>query len=193
VFFPKAGHDTYRGRTPKDTPKWAHDYMNAKLQLKFGWNVRDGVSVSTRFAQARGYGTVHIFFPVNGFKWAWIKGVKDVFQFIDDQLGVIDMQKFNDGYKANDEWNAQFGPEDSRGNFKMTKSTTPYREAGLDAVLDEVVERYTDKPWMGHEGEILFNTKKYYMLNIGLLGQETAKEVFDDLDIFKKMDFSLIT
>jgi len=187
VFFPKTGHDTHRGRNPKDTPKWAHDYLNAKLQLKFGWNVRDGVSVSTQHRQADSYGTVHVFFPVNGFKWAYIKSISDMFTFIDDSLGVIDTRKFNQGYEKYDEWNEKFGSDDSRGNFKMTKSTTPYREAGLDDVLDEVVEKYTDKPWTGHVGEVLFNTKKYYMLNLGLLDVQPSLNVFKELDIFQKV------
>lgn len=182
VFFPKVGHDT--GRNPKDTPKWAHDYMNDKLQSKFGWKVRDGVSVSTQHRQAVAYGTVHVFFPVNGFKWAYIKDVKDVFQFIDDNIGVIDTRKFNSGYEGYDAWNEKFGPDDSRGNFKLTKSTSPYREAGLDDVLDEVVEKYTDKPWKGHVGEVLFDTKKYYMLNLGFLDDE-AVDLFKELDIFQ--------
>ncbi len=189
VFFPKTGH---KKRNPKDTPRWAHDYLNAKLQLKFGWNVRDGVSVSTQHRQASAYGTVHVIFPVNGFKWAYLQKIEDMFTFIDDHMYNIEM----DNFKADPEaWKEKMKGY-SHGNFKQVETTSPYRAAGLDAVLDEVVNRYTDKPWKGHVGEVLFNTKKYYLLNLGLADQFTTggvltsdgvADLFAKLDIFQKV------
>ena len=73
------------------------------------------------------------------------------------------------------------------GNFKKITSKSPYREAGLDKILMDVVNEYTNEKWNIHSGEILFNCKKYYLINAQII-----KDVSDELEIFQNMDFSLI-
>ena len=168
-------------RRPKDTPLWAHEYMNKGLTKKFGWPVRDGISVSVKYMQARAYGETYFFFPTNGFKWAYVKGVQDVFQFIDDEIGMIDNRKYQAGgaeewKKWNDELDAG---NHAHGNFKMIKKDSPYRTEGLDDVLDTVINMYTAGPWNRANGEVLFNTKKYFMLNT-----KYAQNVSDKLGIW---------
>ena len=175
-------------RRPKDTPLWAHEYMNDKLTKKFGWPVRDGLSVTVKVDQARAYGNTYFFFPTNGYKWAYIIGVGDAFQYIDDHISMIDLEKFQTGPEDEwKKWNDELDAGDhAHGNFKKTKKDSPYRAAGLDAALDKVIDQYTDAPWNRANGEILFNTKKYY-----LVSTRYAEAISETLDIWPKVNFKL--
>lgn len=148
-------------RKPKDTPQWAHDYLNTGLKKKFGWSVRNGLSSSTVLGQAIGYGTVFIVFPENGFKHAFLPNIKDMWIYLDWQMIELTtkgphaselIQKLKDG-------------DHSIGNLKKVKANSPYREAGLDETLDDIIKLYTDKSWKTHEGEVLINSKYYWMVN----------------------------
>ena len=168
-------------RRPKDTPLWAHEYMNKGLIKKFGWPGRDGISVTGKYMQALAYGNTYFFFPTDGFKWVYVKGVRDIFQYIDDAIMVIQLDKSHLSGDAKLEWYEKMEGHD-HGNFKMTKKDSPYRDEGLDDVLDKVIDKYTDQPWNRANGEILFNTKKYFMVNT-----QFAKEIGEELDIWSNL------
>jgi len=81
IFLTKTPRDD---RRPKDTAESIHDYMNKLYKKKFGWEVRNGISVSTSYGQADAYGNVHVFFPADGFKYVWHP---DIYDFTNDFAG----------------------------------------------------------------------------------------------------------
>jgi hypothetical protein len=161
------------GRDPKDTPKVIHDYLNAGMKKKIGWNVRDGVPVSTDWEQSKNYGDPQIFFPFNGFKWAYVKSSRDVFITLDDMV-----------------YNAL-----TKGLKRITALDIK-KEEWLRNEMDRIIANTTNKPWTkGHHGEIFFNVKQYYLYDPRYIGFTLDKHdepvdgndrLFDDLGIFPR-------
>jgi hypothetical protein len=79
TFLKKTPH---KNRRPLSTNLAVHMYMNEYLKKKFGWPVRNGVSVSSDANQAEAYGHIHMFIPANGFKYAWNPYVHDLYNEI---------------------------------------------------------------------------------------------------------------
>ncbi len=102
----KKGHLT--SRRPKDTPLWLHEYVNNKLTEIAGWPVRNGVSTTTDPWQASSYGTVHLFFPIGKFEWAYMgdiaakgRGIYDLYGELNRELRakaqeIYELQKKKD-------------------------------------------------------------------------------------------------
>lgn len=71
---------TRKNRTPSDTPDEFHDLANNYLRKKFGWKPRsDGVFATSNYADAKGYGIQHVFFPIGPFKYIWSPRAKDLY------------------------------------------------------------------------------------------------------------------
>lgn len=133
-------------RTPRDTPKPIHDYLNKIFKKKFGWPVRNGISTTGAQVDTYVYGQPYVFFPFNGYKFAWSIVVRDLTSHM---LEYYDLQDLKD-FKADD----IYPPENYEGK-------------PLDDFLEELAVDYrsTDLAkgikWLG---EIMFNVKKYYLV-----------------------------
>lgn len=71
-------------RKPKHTPQDVHDLLNKLFKNKFGWNVRNGVFVSSKYTTANDYGEVFYFFPAGNFKFCWSPKITDLYNDIID-------------------------------------------------------------------------------------------------------------
>jgi hypothetical protein len=133
IFVTKTPRDD---RRPKDTSEYIHDYMNKLYKKKFGWEVRNGISVSNSFAQADAYGNVHVFFPVDGFKYVWHP---DIYDFTNDFAG-----------EHMSDWNSD--PTDDL-DFQIAAQQL------VDTSYDKNI-----KGAYGYHREIMFWAPKYYLL-----------------------------
>lgn len=162
------------GRDPKDIPKIVHDYLNKEFKKKFGWPVRNGLPVTTDGQQAAMYGKPLIFFPFNGFNWAFVKGERDIFISLDDKMW--DTWGMGHGAKAMTKFDWKDNPK-------------------IQNHLDSIVKKATDTPWKKHNGEILFNTSSYYLFDPHVIGfvdtddgsVDGAEWVLDQLGLWKSI------
>ena len=72
---------TMRGdRIPRDTEPHVHDWLNDEFEKRVGWKVRNGISTTSSWRTASGYGEgkVYIFFPKNGYKYCWSPDIQDL-------------------------------------------------------------------------------------------------------------------
>jgi len=67
------------GRKPLSMRQKLHDILNRIFYKKFGWNVRDGVFVTSQYGVADTYGHPWIFFPKGSYKYAWSPNAYDLF------------------------------------------------------------------------------------------------------------------
>jgi hypothetical protein len=74
-------------RTPKDTPKEVHNYVNSEFEKKFGWPVRNGVFTSGRRSFA--YGTPYLFFPRGQYRYTWSPVIDDFYQKCYSETGIF--------------------------------------------------------------------------------------------------------
>jgi hypothetical protein len=65
-------------RHPALTLLEIHDKLNTKFEEKFGWKVRNGVSVSPYIYTSCVYGNPHLFFPIGKYKYAWSPKIHDL-------------------------------------------------------------------------------------------------------------------
>jgi hypothetical protein len=154
------------GRNPKDTPKFVHDYLNAGMKKKVGWPVRNGIPVTTVHMQAKTYGDKLIFFPFNGFKWAYTIGVRDLYIELDDEVV-----------------HRSFGSV--RSVTKHFVEDNPW----FTEKMDDLIKKTTNKPWKDHLGEVFFNVKKYYLYDPSVIGfvQGDGKSIDGNEYIFKEL------
>ena len=160
------------GRNPKDTPKFIHDYLNAGMKKKVGWPVRDGVPVSTEHMQVKNYGDKLIFFPFNGFKYAYTEGVRDLYITLDD-LVVRPRDKFTAGFSG------------VKGMTKKIVKENPWFTEAMNKIINQTVS----KPWKGHTGEIFFNVSSYYLFDPRVIGfiQGDGKSIDGNDYVFKEL------
>jgi hypothetical protein len=86
-------------RIPKDTPKWAHEMIDADFEKKFKWKPRtQGLFVTGNDDQADVYGDPYLVFPIGNFKILWSPDVEDLYQLTSAAPGA-DEDKF-----VNIEW-----------------------------------------------------------------------------------------
>lgn len=148
------------GRHPRDTPFFVHEYLNAGMKKKVGWPVRNGVPVTTVHMQAKKYGDKFIFFPFNGFKWAYTIGVRDLYIELDDV--VVD--HLYHGLKL---------------MTKKLADENPWFTEKLDDLIDKTVNR----PWKEHAGEVFFNVNKYYLYNPKVESIDGNDYIFKELGL----------
>ncbi len=67
-------------RQPRDTALHVHDWLNDEFESRFGWRVRNGISTTSSWSTASGYGggNVYVFFPANGYKFCWSPAIQDL-------------------------------------------------------------------------------------------------------------------
>ncbi len=125
-------------RIPRNTDKKTHIRLNKLMKDKFGWKVRDGISVSSAEHQAIFYGNSYIFFPFDGYKFVYSKSLFDLFRSVKTQpIGMSDK-----------EWE----PKEMRSLKILVNKHQDDDLAGA----------------FSRDGEILFKVKKYYLLSTDL-------------------------
>ena len=159
-----------KDRIPKDTPPWAHKYMNKRAQELYGWPVRNGISTTTDLNQAGGYGRAFAFFPFNGFEFAYIDGVYDLFSAIDSKMDKV----FAEVYKETD---AQYDLFQKYGeqlwNFQSVKQPIPEIESIIDYYIEGMETQYLKYAWSipGKQTEVMVNTKNYYLVAVNIASE----------------------
>jgi len=124
-------------RPPRNTDRTTHIRLNKLMKEKFGWPVRNGISVSTSLSQAMWYGTAYIFLPFDRYKFVYSSEFKDLFDHIKRQpIGLPDK-----------EWE----PKEMRSIKRLVNKHTDTNLAGAFV----------------RDGEVLFKVGKYYLLHQG--------------------------
>lgn len=142
IFIEKKGR--VANRQPRNTPKEMHLELNKHFKSKFGWNVRNGVSVSNNYGQATFYGRTYMFFPINTFKYCWSEKYNDLFgdnSFLSSGIPI--------GFNRKDkkEWL-------DKKKTTFTRIVNTYTDKDLDRVL----EFYDRK-------EVMFKVGTYYLVD----------------------------
>lgn len=128
-------------RRPRDMPNPWHEYLDLFFEKKFGWKPRtQGVFATGAPSEADKYGEVYMFFPVNGYKYIWHPNIHDI---------VLDMEKHG-LVSGPDPWKTLNGPETELG------------QEYIKGTLDKYINKYLS---MVDNEEVVFNCKKYYLLN----------------------------
>jgi hypothetical protein len=140
-FVEKAGRDK-KVRPPKDTPVEVHRHLNKLFLKKFGWKVRDGVSVTADRNTAETYGgTTFLFFPVDGYAYAWSRKVADLYNWLPLELKRVSL---------------------SRQKTKVLKQAEILK---FEETLSELVSLYSRsgiQHALRHDSEVMFRTKKWF-------------------------------
>lgn len=81
-------------RTPRDTKKVIHDYVDKYLDARgFEANRSNSMFVTGNYVQASNYGTaMFLVFPIGSFRFTWSISVPDLFWIADDYPSVIRMR-----------------------------------------------------------------------------------------------------
>lgn len=175
----RKGRGTRRPREPRDTAKFMHDYLNAGMKKKVGWPVRSGVPVTTEYDQASSYGKEMIFFPYDGYKYAYVDGMRDLYIYLDDvlfrALGKEPKRMTKSDFDFLDQKPVTL-------DFKL--GTTGKDVATGYEILDSLIQTtVANKPWKNHTGEIFFNTKFYYLLDVHELGYAALSFISKELKL----------
>jgi len=143
LFIEKKGRIT--SRQPRNTPKEMHLELNKYFKEKFGWPVRNGISVSNNYGQATFYGRGYVFFPINTFKYCWSEKYSDLFgenSFLSSGIPIGISSR-----KDRREWLNK-----KKTTFKKIINT--YTDKDLDRVLEFYERR-----------EIMFKVGTYYLVD----------------------------
>jgi len=66
-------------RRPRDTKMWLHTRLDDAFKAKFGWRVRsEGTFATASMNFADQFGSPHMFFPFDGYKYVWNPNVHDL-------------------------------------------------------------------------------------------------------------------
>ena len=166
----KKGHMQDK-RDPRDMPEEIHDFINDFMMKKIKWPIRNGVPVTTQYNQSRSYGVPRMFFPFNGFKFAFIPKVYDLYLKLD---------------MINHKWT---------GHILTNKGTNDFlKSAGAKKEAEKLLSTVETKSWAKHNGEVFFNTKFYYLYDPMHMGfgiddkgdpEDRSYIIFQKLGIFK--------
>jgi hypothetical protein len=125
-------------RIPRDTPPEIHRYLNKLFKEKFGWKVRDGISTTPVKLQTYLYGRPYIFFPADGYKFAWSKRYGDLWLHIRKNTPIG-------------------GVNDKRKQSALKRAVNTYIDTDLVGAISKTKKRKD-------EGEIMFKVEKYYLI-----------------------------
>lgn len=142
LFLEKQGR-VESGRNPMSTHGVIHKYLNDGFTEKFGWPARNGVFVSANISHTHMYGRPHVFFPTNGFKYIWNRNIIDLYQTLPVGVEMLEKDPENGEY-------AHKIKDDAKE--KLDNWIKGYKDFGLHKALDT-------------SAEVMFNSKKFYMLN----------------------------
>lgn len=131
-------------RRPKSTPKFVHDYLNKRFKDKFGWNVRNGISATSKLMQASFYGVVYIFFPVNDFEYVYAPNIGDLYAHLPGSIGGFDKEN---------------------NYFEKYKDI-------YDRLFNRYINSNLEGALINQQGEIMFKTSKYYLIHEGRYGDK---------------------
>lgn len=149
-------------RRPKDTPLWAHKYMNKRAIDLYGWPVRNGIPTTTKLDQASGYGRAFAFFPFDGYKFAYLDGISDLFSVIDNELN----KEFSGASNPDDYHYDKFVKYGEKlWNFQSLDTPLPEVEAILDRMIEGMETQYLKYAFQS-QAEVFFNTKNYYLVAV---------------------------
>jgi hypothetical protein len=150
-------------RFPKDMDPSAHEWLNKYFNDNVGWPVRNGISTTPSFQQAEDYGTAFIFFPQNRWKYAYLPDIDDLYskqpyfpgkdadfdQFMDDIASGIEPPE-----PPGERWKWREIIEDWTNFFDNLESVRFGADhSGLSHAIHTA------------EGEIMFNSPNYWLLN----------------------------
>jgi len=163
---PLSKKQSHPDRIPKDMPKWLHDYSNVMLKKRHGWEVRNGVSVSTESWQVEGYGKTYIMLPIGKFTWAYVPGQWDFYNFLKHQ--------FND--YAGKAHNVEYTDIKHLQKEEMTDGAWMMVDAAL-------TDYQSERSWEQHSGEIMIGVKSYYLFDFKRYPRGVVPQMFEDLGI----------
>jgi len=154
AFVEKGGRHLQRVRPPKDTPVEVHRYLNKLFKKAFGWKVRDGVSATADRNTAQTYGgTTYLFFPVDGYAYAWSRKVADLYNWL---------------------------PLETKHHHLARLKTKAKKQAAIlqhKERFDELIKLYSRsgiQHALKHDSEVMFRTKKWFGINEAVYEMEVA-------------------
>lgn len=156
-----------KDRIPKDTPEWAHKYMNKRAQELYGWPVRNGISTTTDLNQAGTYGRAFAIFPFDGFKFAFIDSIYDLFSAIDNKMNTI-FGNISDPEDAQYDLFQKYGEQ--LWNFQSVRQPIPEVESIIDYFIEGMETQYLKYAWggPGNQTEVMINSKYYYLVAVNI-------------------------
>lgn len=136
-------------RNPRDMPEGIHNKLNLIFKKKFGWPVRNGIFVSGSASSIEEYGHTYAFFPKNGFKYCWSPKIRDLYVWIDQEIGRDAFEK---------------------GILRRIEKWEEVEEKVLNKIILNALNQYTDKKIElaisnDVDREIIFNVKEYYLVD----------------------------
>jgi len=145
-------------RDPRNTDIEIHDQLNRFFKRKFGWNVRNGISVSNSMKQAQFFatvnvGSIYVFLPTNGFKYCWSKTFTDLYN--ESPIAKVSTTTWSN--EELEEWMDKY-----MDMFKKIVNT--YTDKDLEKVL-----RMGDTS-KENKREVMFKSNKYYLISLPLFG-----------------------
>lgn len=138
---------TMRGeRIPRDTEPHVHDWLNDEFEKRFGWKVRNGVSTTSSWSTASGYGDgkVFIFFPKNGYKFCWSPAIQDL---------TLSMPNSIRNSRDREHLNVIMDLDKRLAEMLEGEYFSTYRQNELSKGISS-------------GNEIMFNTQKYFLLAV---------------------------
>ena len=136
-------------RRPTDTAEWMHDFLNEQFRKKFGWPVRNGAFTVGDFDRADSFGFAMLFYPFDGYKYAWSPEVEDLTVSLGDyakETPWVDPDSIKD--KAMDEWEKKFGPDSGHGVWQNFSTGETFRKLQkYPGVIDYTVSAKAHNEW----------------------------------------------
>jgi hypothetical protein len=152
-------------RTPLDTPRLIHKFLNQEFQTKFHFPLRNGIFATGNQPRAAGYGSVSVVFPVGELNFIWSPNIEDLFAVVDTTIANL-----GDG--------TAFDPDEDR--LDSTLPASDYNNKLLLDKLNQYINTYTNKDLLAataSDHEIMF-ANDCYMVSIydyGKVVQELIK------------------
>lgn len=166
-------------RSPKDTPKKMHDYIDNWFNKKFGIKFRSqALFVSGDKDIANQFGKVWIVFPINDYDYLWSPFFKDMTEDIDDAI-MTRVKKLFNSYEL------------SKEDFEYIQKYGSYASISIyrgNEILDYVLDKAEYKMNLNltaaiKQGlEIMIYTDEYYMLG-PLNEQNNNDKIYEILDL----------
>ena len=173
-----------KDRQPKDMPYEAHEYIDNYFKKKFGWKPRsEGVFTSYYRGNAGTYGSSTMFFPIGKYEYLFSPVITDLYTRIDNNHDIVyamtygmDYERFDDG-RYYDDWEFDYGREDSRGSWYYDGEDTGYDE------YDEALEYLEENEPLGvDERKLVWEPELSYEEYTQLRWEKDYKEILSDFD-----------
>lgn len=127
-----------RGRLATDMPHWLHKLLDEVFEDNFGWKARSNSAFAVGFKVAsEKYGRKYLFFPIGKYEYIWAPEIEDLYEY-------LNIKKFRE----------EIRPKEINEEWIEENIISEYIESNLVDVIKKQLYN-----------EVMFNCKKYYLVN----------------------------